>query len=80
MQSQIAIFFSNFLHCYDLMISNELKEQLNTYYFKYILIQNRGVFPGEGSETFSITFSPQSLEESSFRAVLMLKNIPQGIR
>ena len=39
----------------------------------------RGVFPSEGSELFTITFCPQNLELNSFRAVLVLKYIPQGI-
>ena len=46
--------------------------------FYISIIHFRGVFPGEGSEVFSISFSPQNILRSSFRAVLMLKNVPQG--
>ena len=48
------------------------------YYSFSIIVFFRGVFPGEGSEVFSISFSPQNILRSSFRAVLMLKNVPQG--
>ena len=40
----------------------------------------RGVFAGEGSETFSISFNPQNLLRSSHRAVLVLKNVPRGLK
>ena len=39
---------------------------------------HRGVFPSEGSELFNIAFCPQNLELNSFRAVLVLKNVPPG--
>lgn len=44
----------------------------------FTLSPARGVFPGEGTETFTATYCPQSLLNSSYRAVLVLRNIPLG--
>ena len=44
----------------------------------YVLSPARGVLSGEGSETFTVTYAPYDLSRGSYRAVMMLRNVPQA--
>lgn len=44
----------------------------------YVLTPARGVLSGEGSETFTVTYAPFDLSRGSYRAVMMLRNVPQA--
>jgi hypothetical protein len=60
------------------MLESTISPQNHALQEDFSLSPARGVFPGEGTESFNFSYFPQNLNQSSFRAVLMLKNVPLG--